>query len=306
MKRVENRILILDDQPKQTRALCDALRANGNHVDEATTFDAARQFISANDYQLFVLDREVLTPEGPEDGLELCREIRDQGIPARIVFFTNLMTPSDHREGWEAGADDYIEKSWSSDVAIARCEAHLIRESTNTSVGSAKRYAHPLVEPGRHLVVDGASFIISRAQTFNLLRQGGIAKHRFSYEERELYKKTKMTDLDVAVFFYLYGRRNSWVSEEELLTDVWGYSELRVAQMMEDPDSNSGLVHTTISRIRRKIDSRIEQPDKTSGSGNKKPWAYVQTNAADEQVRVRYRFNTKEVEIADFPVEPLV
>lgn len=293
-------VLVVDDQPAQTRPLCAALRARTWRVTEVASLEAARQALAGEVFSLVVLDRELHVGAGKQDGMDLCREIRSLGIPSRVVFYTNLVSPAEHRAGWTAGADDYIEKAWSIDVAMARCEAHLTRGPQPSSVGGVgvKRFIHPQLSPGQHLIVDENTLTVARAEDLGIVRQGGLNKLSLSADDRERYKRVKMTDLDLAVFFHLYARPDEWVSEQTLLRDVWAYSELRISRMMEDPDANSGLVQTTLARIRRKVDTRLDPPEAKHSFDNRRPWAYVETSSASEQTFVGYRFNAASSRLA--------
>lgn len=302
-------ILFVDDQPNQVKALASALAQDGHSIDHATDLAGARRRIVEQNYSLIVLDREIKTREGLEDGLSLCREFRSMGASCRIVFYTNLVSPSDHREGWAAGADDYIEKTWPHDIALARCKAHLSRVSARKSDSWVARiFSDPRVAEVSYLVVDEAALVVSRREDFELVRQGSLLKARMSHDERERYKRVKMTDLDLAVFFALYKRPNEWVTEEELLREVWGYSDRRIESMMTDPDTNSGLVHTTISRIRRKVDTRLERhPESASRMDNLRPWAFVETNSDPSLASVSFRFAASRLSEGEFAVpSPLI
>lgn len=301
------RVLVVDDEPLQARPLCAGLRNSGIDVTEVTSLSDARSVLETYSFHLIVIDRQLRTPTGIEEGLDLCREIRAAGLSSRIVIFTNLASAAEHREGWAAGADDYIEKTWAAEVAIARCEAHLARISVEHTSGSVRQFAVDGLEPGRHLVVDERAAIVARAEDFDLVRGGGLRKPHLDYDEREHFKKAKMTDLDLAVFFHLYLHRNKWISEYDLLREVWAYSDLRLAELASNPDSNSGLVHTTIARIRRKIDTRLSGGQgQKSGFNDRGSWAYIATSNHEGQESVSYRFNAGDSEVTLEGVSPIL
>lgn len=288
-----SKVLLVDDEPAQVARLGEEMVAVGHHVDRAGTLEDARTYLALHTYDLIILDRELKTPSGTDDGLTLCAEIRASGISARIIFYTNLVSPTDHRLGWSAGADDYMEKGWPLEVTLARCEAHLARPIFPAQdKQSAKVYNHAGIAEGRQLVVDETSLVVSRKEDFELAKHGGLIKPKLDHDRREHYKKVKMTDLDLAVFFHLYRQPDSWVTEQDLLRDVWGYSQARIDSMMENPDLNSGLVHTTISRMRRKIDTRLERKkDRSVSVPSARPWAFISTSNDEGQTSVSYKFN---------------
>lgn len=290
---MKSKVLLVDDEPTQVAQLRDEIVALGHSVDTAESLQRARALLDENTYNLIVLDRELKTPVGTDDGLTLCTEIRAAGAAARIIFFTNLVSPTDHRLGWSVGADDYMEKAWPIEVTLARCEAHLSRPAIPLrEQNSAKVYDLPGLSEGRQLVVDVTSLVVARKEDFELIKHGGLIKPKLEHEVREHYKKVKMTDLDLAVFFHLYRHPDTWITEQDLLRDVWGYSQTRIDAMIANPDLNSGLVHTTISRMRRKIDTRLDRAKDPSVSvPNSRPWAFIATSHDEDQTFVSYKFS---------------
>lgn len=293
-------VLVVDDEPLQVRALCAALRERGYSVVEATSSDQAKEVLEQTQFRLVVLDREIFSPTRREDGLDLCRYIRQQGIPSCVIFYTKLVSPAEHRQGWAAGADDYIEKTWSVDVAIARCEAHLSRSLVRQNDSQIKRFREDRIPAGRELIVDEIALVVARAEDYSLVNKGRLGKTSLDWEDREKYRKLKMTDLDLAVFFYLFERRGEWVSEPTLLKDVWSYSDMRIKALEDNPDSKTGLVHTTVARIRRKIDTRLPaEPGDDRGFQNIHPWAYIATSREGDQTVVSYQFSGEAGELVE-------
>ena len=75
---------------------------------------------------LMLLD--IMVPGG--DGLDLCRQIRQAGVPVAsipIVFLTARTSETDRVLGLELGADDYITKPFSPRELVARIKAVLRR-----------------------------------------------------------------------------------------------------------------------------------------------------------------------------------
>lgn len=296
------KILLVDDRPEQMAALRDGLIAHNCDVRIAHTIADARAF-DAHDFDLIVLDREIRTTAGVEDGLELCREMRAAGVAARIVFFTNLVSSIEHREGWVAGADDYIEKTWPSGTVLARCLAHLERARPRAEASSAVvRYAHPELGPERALVVDEESLFVARQEDFDFMRQGMIKKRQLSDEARKRFAALKITTMDQALFFHLYNKPDQWVSEAELMRHVWGHSEMLIQSMLSNPDANGGQVPTGVSRIRRKLDTRIGA-DGAKAFGGRSQWAFIETGATVDQ-GVSYRFARRQLEVSQLAAAP--
>ncbi|MGZ4788272.1 MAG: response regulator transcription factor [Terriglobales bacterium] len=76
---------------------------------------------------LFILD--IMLPG--EDGLELCRRIRNTEALSRvpIIFATARISEEDRLMGFDVGADDYITKPFSPRELVARVDAILRRSS---------------------------------------------------------------------------------------------------------------------------------------------------------------------------------
>ena len=111
-------ILVVEDEDKITRLLCDYLkeagfrtssRANGNHVIAQ---------VKKEPPDLILLD--IMLPG--KDGMELCREIRQfSNVP--IIMITARVEEIDRLLGLELGADDYICKPFSPREVVARVRA---------------------------------------------------------------------------------------------------------------------------------------------------------------------------------------
>lgn len=303
-------VLIVDDEPIEVARLHEALLQSDFIVREANTVSAAFHLIDSIGFDLVILDREIRVGSELNDGIDICRQLRQNGFSGRIVFYTNLNSPTEHRRGWGAGADDYIEKSWPTDTVLARCQAHLNRSnlpSTDaTGAASAVVYFSGRLPEGRALVVDGHALTVSRREDFNLIRRGLANKLKLTDQDREKYRSAKLTDLDTAVFFHLLNADGEWVSEEELLKEVWAFSELRLNAMRNDPDANTGLVHTTIGRIRRKIDTKITSDSTATRSFDRRGgWEFIRTNDSSEASSVNYRFAMEEFDQETVTIDAL-
>lgn len=70
-------------------------------------------------YDCIILDRRLPDMEG----LDICKEIRYQGISTPIIMLTAMADIDQKVEGLNAGADDYMTKPFSADELIARLNA---------------------------------------------------------------------------------------------------------------------------------------------------------------------------------------
>jgi DNA-binding response OmpR family regulator len=112
-------VLIVEDDANLRLALEDNLRDEGYQVEVAATVKAAREALARTTPDVVVLD--VMLPDG--DGYTLCRELRQQGLPARILMLTARTLEDDLVKGFEAGADDYLAKPYRLRELLARVAA---------------------------------------------------------------------------------------------------------------------------------------------------------------------------------------
>lgn len=113
------RLLIVEDSQKLREALLSGFSAFGWAVDSAVDGAAARPFLAQWDYDVVVLD--LMMPR--VDGLQLLREIRQQGKPVRVLVLSARDQIADRVQALDMGADDYLVKPFSFDELRARVAA---------------------------------------------------------------------------------------------------------------------------------------------------------------------------------------
>jgi two-component system copper resistance phosphate regulon response regulator CusR len=117
------RILLVEDEPSAAQMLAKGLREQSYAVDVATDGEAAVYQAGINDYDLVILD--VMLPL--KDGLEVCRELRAEGLTFPILMLTARDAPPDRVAGLDMGADDYLTKPFDFHELLARLRALLRR-----------------------------------------------------------------------------------------------------------------------------------------------------------------------------------
>ena len=123
----EQRILVVDDEPKLLRLVWEVLTATGFEVIATGSGREAVQKAALEQPDLVLLDI-VLADE--VDGYEVARQVR-QFSDVPIIMLTARVEQADMLQGFEAGADDYITKPFSSKELLARVRAVLKRSSRN-------------------------------------------------------------------------------------------------------------------------------------------------------------------------------
>lgn len=121
-------ILIAEDEPSIRKSLAERLAENGYLVRAAANGDAAVKMVREERPDLVLMD--VMMPV--LDGYEACAAIREFDRELPIVFLSALDRDEDQIRGLEAGGDDYVSKTASDEMLLARIRAALAR---------AKRFA---------------------------------------------------------------------------------------------------------------------------------------------------------------------
>ncbi|WP_457310986.1 response regulator [Sphingomonas sp. UYAg733] len=125
-------LLLVDDERSIREPLAQYLTKQGFRVTQAGDAEAARTRMAAYAIDLIILD--IMMPG--EDGLSLCRHIRETGeIP--VILLTARSEEADRIVGLEMGADDYVVKPFSPRELSARVKVILRR----AAAGGARQHA---------------------------------------------------------------------------------------------------------------------------------------------------------------------
>lgn len=169
---MNEKILVVDDEPKLVRLVREVLTATGYQVSAASSGKAAIELAAIEQPDLVLLD--ILLPPGP-DGYAVCRRIREfSDIP--VIMLTAKAQEADMLHGFDAGADDYLTKPFSAKELVARVKAVLRRTrrvgetelTTLTCGGMVIDFARCTVK------IDGEPVALTRTE-YALLRQ--LAQH---------------------------------------------------------------------------------------------------------------------------------
>ncbi len=128
----KNLILIVEDEVKIARVLCDYCEDAGFTTKLIHDGEEALHWLEENTAQLMLLD--LMLPN--VDGLTLCKEARkNSDLP--IIMLTARVEEIDRLLGLELGADDYICKPFSPREVIARVKSVLRRIEQPNRLNSA-------------------------------------------------------------------------------------------------------------------------------------------------------------------------
>src|SRR5512136_1677574 len=125
----EARILVVDDEPKLVRLVREVLTATGFEVMSTGNGENAVEMAALEQPALIVLD---IVLSGAMDGYEVARRVREfSDVP--IIMLTAKARESDLLRGFDAGADDYLTKPFSSQELLVRVRALLKRARRETA-----------------------------------------------------------------------------------------------------------------------------------------------------------------------------
>lgn len=120
---VKHRILLVEDEVKLSKIICEELNANGYQTDIAGDGLEASRLFAENSYALVLLD--INLPY--KNGYVLCREFRDQNKKIPIIMLSAAGEIHDKVEAFNIGADDYIVKPFHFSELFARVKVFLKR-----------------------------------------------------------------------------------------------------------------------------------------------------------------------------------
>jgi two-component system KDP operon response regulator KdpE len=210
------RILVVDDEPKLVRLVQEILLATGYEVLAASNGDQAIEKVALEQPNLIILDIVLL---GGMDGYQVARRIREfSDVP--IIMLTIKGKEADLLRGFDAGADDYITKPFSSKELLARLRAVLKRSQG--------------VQASIETEIDCGNLRI------DLLRRV------VTIHEREVH----LTPTEYKVLFELAKHCNQVLLHEQLLTAVWG------PEYRNDVDYLRSYIHC----LRKKLEPEPANP----------------------------------------------
>jgi DNA-binding response OmpR family regulator len=125
------KLLIVEDDPRIAETLSAGLSEEKFLVEVAEDGERGEYLAAVNHYDAVILD--LLLPR--RGGMEVCRDLRAQGINTPILMLTAMDATSDKIAGLNCGADDYLTKPFVFEELLARLRALLRR-------GPAVRNAH--------------------------------------------------------------------------------------------------------------------------------------------------------------------
>ena len=113
-------ILIVDDEPNIVMSLEFLMRKNGYQVGIARNGTEAIEALNHHAFDVVLLD--VMMPD--VDGYQVCRHLRNlpSAAATKVIFLSAKSKEADIQKGYEAGADRYIPKPFSTRQLVSKVQ----------------------------------------------------------------------------------------------------------------------------------------------------------------------------------------
>lgn len=118
-----HKLLVIEDEAKTAQSVKQGLEEHQFQVDIAFDGGMGKKMALRNKYDLIISD--IIMPG--KNGIDLCRELREEHVQTPILMLTALGTVADKLEGFDSGADDYLPKPFEFQELLARIKALLKR-----------------------------------------------------------------------------------------------------------------------------------------------------------------------------------
>jgi two-component system OmpR family response regulator len=123
------RILLVEDDEMLANAVARALRQSAHAVDTVASGAEADDYLTANEYDLVLLDLGL-----PKlDGFEVLRRLRQRRNAVPVIILTVRDAQEDLVKGLDLGADDYLTKPFNLPELEARVRAVIRRSHASAS-----------------------------------------------------------------------------------------------------------------------------------------------------------------------------
>jgi DNA-binding response OmpR family regulator len=119
------RLLVVEDNRRLQNSIKLSLEESGYVVDTASDGVEGEELAELTPYDAVILD--IMLPK--RDGLEVCRNLRQQHVRTPILLLTARDAVDDRVKGLDSGADDYLVKPFSIDELQARLRALMRRDA---------------------------------------------------------------------------------------------------------------------------------------------------------------------------------
>ncbi|WP_240374632.1 response regulator transcription factor [Bacillus piscicola] len=216
------KVLVVDDEQSISTLISYNLEQAGFQVEQAMDGKTAVDKIKTREYDVIVLD--LMLPQ--LDGLEVCRQVREEKIKVPILMVTAKDEEFDKVLGLELGADDYLTKPFSPRELIARVKAIL-----------------------RRIDYEGIS-LHNESRKKEKIVFGDLTIYPESYEAYIHGHPIELTPKQFELLLYLTNNEGRVIRRDQLLNAVWHYEFV----------GDTRIVDVHISHLREKIEPDTKKP----------------------------------------------
>lgn len=214
---MSQKILVVDDEKSIVRLVTFNLEKEGYITLKAYDGEEALNIIRQESPDLVLLD--IMLPK--IDGFDVCRRIRQEGIPLAVIMVTAKDQEIDTVLGLELGADDYITKPFSPRELVARVKAVLRR--TSSQEGNVRK---------------------------EVIKIGGLFIDSSKYEVSVNGRPVELTPKEFELLDFLARNAGRVMTRDVLLNHLWGYTYA----------GDTRIVDVHVSHLREKIEDNPKNP----------------------------------------------
>lgn len=187
-------------------------------VSVALSGETGSSMLLDNAYDIVLLD--IMLPD--KNGIEVCRQVRAQGVETPILFLTALNTSDNIALGLNSGADDYLVKPFKFNELLARINAILRRTITKPEQAPV---------------------------TVNIYRIADLEVNDDAKTVKRAGQLITLTATEYRLLMELLRNRGKVLSRVDLLESVWGINF----------NMGTNVVDVYINYLRKKLDAAAEQ-----------------------------------------------
>lgn len=207
------RILVIEDDDVVRTLVQRVLEKNGYEVSSAPQAEEGEKMATEQAYDCIILD--LALPD--KSGLEVCADLRDQGIKTPILILSARKNIDTKVLGLSSGADDYLTKPFDNKELIARIEA-ITRRTREQGENGGGGGSESLSCGELHLNLIKREFTIAGSQVW-------------------------LTNNEFNLMAYFMKNVDKVVEKEELADKVWGIKF----------DTQTNFINVYVSYLRKKI-----------------------------------------------------
>lgn len=180
------RLLLAEDEPSLSRAVCAILKKNNYEVDAVFDGEEALDYLAAGNYDGAILD--VMMPK--KDGFAVLKELRASGSALPVLILSARTEVDDKVTGLDLGANDYLAKPFAAPELLAR-----IRAMTRTAA----------------------------AQTTSVLAFGNITLDQTSFVLASPAGSYTLAGREYQMLELLMSNPHRLISTEQFMDKIWGF-----------------------------------------------------------------------------------